>query len=139
MARTKHTMRRRRHRGGGEGSVTPPAVTPEVTPPVVAPEKSTWESLSETFGDLTQGKNEEPEPAAVEQSAGRKKRRGLRGGYAGSVKYPGVATYATAVGGRRRCHRGGNHGVGVAAYASPYTQGGGKRRRRRTRRRHHKK
>ena len=146
MARTKHTMRRRRHRGGGEDATTPPVV------------KSTWESLSETFGDLTKStpkvvveptavvepKVVEPtaeEPTAeVEQSAGRKKRRrGLHGGYAGSVKYPGVASYATAVGGRRRCHKGGSHGVGVSAYASPYTQGGGRRRRRRTRRRHYKK
>ena len=67
-----------------------------------------------------------------------------RGGYAGSVKHPGAAAYATAVGGRRRKQKGGNHGVtayaspGVAAYASPFTQGGS-RRRRRTRRRYNKK
>ena len=136
MARTKHTMRRRRHRGGGEEesvsaesvpavpAESVPAVSAESVPAVsaesapaasAAPEApSTWDVLSDQFGNLTNqvtGKEEVP---------------------------------ATAVGGRRRhkskrrsCHKGGSHGVGVAAYASPYTQGGG--RRRRTRRCHHKK
>jgi hypothetical protein len=137
MARTKHTQRRKRHHRGGD----PPEEPPTKEPPTKEP--SMWDNMSTSVGDFTKqvtGSTEEAAPtASVEQSAGRKKRRCLRGGYAGSVKYPGVATYATAVGGRRRRHKGGSHGVGVAAYASPYTQGGGKRRRRRTRRRHYKK
>ena len=126
MARTKHTMRRMRRRGGGEGDPIPAAApaaaaaeTETETEPAAA-ETSMWDKMSSTVSDLTKG--------------GRG-RRHLRGGYAGSVKHPGAATYATAVGGRR--HRGGSHGVGVAAFASPFTQGG-RRRRRKTRRRHHK-
>lgn len=127
MARTKHTMRRMRRRGGGEGDPIPapaPAAAETETEPAAAEpaaaETSMWDKMSSTVSDLTKG--------------GRG-RRHLRGGYAGSVKHPGAATYATAVGGRR--HRGGSHGVGVAAFASPFTQGG-RRRRRKTRRRHHK-
>ena len=141
MARTKHTMRRRRHRGGGDDPTTPPAES-----------RSTWEVLSDTFGNLTPAPTAAVPTAAVptaavptaavaptaEASGGKKRHKHPRGG---SGHSHGVATYATTVGGRRRCHKGGSHGVGVAAYASPYTQGGGKRRRRRrrTRRRQYKK
>lgn len=130
MARTKHTMRRMRHLRGGEG----PEAAPEAAPKV----ESIWETMSSTVGNFT--KDEAPTAAAVaptaEASGGKRGKRRHRGG---SGYSHGVASYATAVGGRRRrCHTGGSHGVGVASYASPYTQGG-RRRRRRTRRRHYKK
>ena len=122
MARTKHTMRRRRHLRGGEGPEAAPEAAPE------AP-KSIWDTMSSTVGDFTQ----KVTASAPTAEGGKRRHRG------GSGYSHGVASYATAVGGRRRrCHTGGSHGVGVASYASPYTQGG-RRRRRRTRRRHYKK
>jgi len=135
-------MRRRRHRRGG-GEEDPAAAEPAPAEPA-SPEPSIWDKMSTTVGDFTKDVTGSAAaavapmaetPPMAEASGGRRSRRS-RGG---SGHSHGVATYATAVGGRRRCLKGGSHGVGVAAYASPYTQGGGKRRRRRTRRRHYKK
>ncbi len=125
MARTKRTLKRGRHGGGTDG--VDPVETETAAP-------SWMDSFSNSASSIM-GSSKEEKPV-VAQEAGRRKRRHLRGGYAGSVKHPGAVTYATAVGG----HRGGSHGVGVAAFASPFTQGGRRRRRktRKSQRRHHK-